>query len=314
MIEIFGRQKNGRMCSFIIVCQYYQSFEVPNFEVYLKHWALLVEAVHLLLKDCISMAELRKAHELLIQFVASTELYYTADAMNFNVHQLTHLAQSVVDWGPLWAHCGYQFESSNGKILDMVHAAKGVLNQVCRSLLRNTSIVILQRHVITERRNSPINDYCDSLDNRYTKSTEKSACARYFGRATRAKRRFIEELNLSEMHTKTYHRMVKNNCLFKTCKKQCHRSNNSIAQTTGGLFIQIMEFIVDATNNKEYAVYKEVKVQNCFSEECTTVKLVVSISNDENVIETNNVAKLCVLMDINNVKYISAVPNMYWIS
>lgn len=70
---------------------------VPGFQIYSRHWALLVEAAHILLRECISAIDLQRSHQLLRQFVAQTQDYYTADRMTFNVHQLTHLTQSVFD-------------------------------------------------------------------------------------------------------------------------------------------------------------------------------------------------------------------------
>lgn len=103
-------------------------------DTYLKHWSLLVQAFYLLQKNCITSDDLLTADRLLKQFVAETEYYYGADAMSFNVHQLTHVCQSVADWGPLWSHSGYGFESGNGRIVRTVHAAKGVISQVCRNM------------------------------------------------------------------------------------------------------------------------------------------------------------------------------------
>ncbi|XP_064472838.1 uncharacterized protein LOC135387660 [Ornithodoros turicata] len=55
---------------------------------FLQHFALLSRAVFLLLQGSISRA--------------------------FNVHCLGHLTRSVVDFGPLWAHSGFPFETANG--------------------------------------------------------------------------------------------------------------------------------------------------------------------------------------------------------
>lgn len=76
-----------------------------------------VEAAYILLSTDISIDELNHADELLHQFVAITEKFYTDAAMTFNVHSLLHLAKSVLNWEPLWAHDAYVFESGNGQLL-----------------------------------------------------------------------------------------------------------------------------------------------------------------------------------------------------
>ena len=75
---------------------------------------LLVEAVYIMLQNEITITQLDHADRLLHIFVAKTEALYGKEAMTFNVHQLLHLAASVRDWGPLWSHSGFPFESGNG--------------------------------------------------------------------------------------------------------------------------------------------------------------------------------------------------------
>ena len=70
----------------------------PHMLEYTKHWACLVEAFYILLKNSISRDELDRADFLLKKFVVYTEEYYSPHVMTYNVHQMCHLAQSVVDW------------------------------------------------------------------------------------------------------------------------------------------------------------------------------------------------------------------------
>ena len=83
---------------------------------YWRHWKLLVDAAHMLFKDSITNEELINANNLIKEFVCDTELLYGQSAMTSNVHILLHIAQSVVDWGPIHNHSGYVFEAGNGKI------------------------------------------------------------------------------------------------------------------------------------------------------------------------------------------------------
>ncbi|XP_024876430.1 uncharacterized protein LOC112457524, partial [Temnothorax curvispinosus] len=189
--------------------------QLPNFQNYVQHWFLLVEGYYLLLQPFISDAELRRADKLLRRFVALTQYYYGESAMSFNVHQVSHLSQSVADWGPLWSHSCYPFESGNGHIIKCVHAAKGVLSQICRTLSIKQSIMMLERHVLAKDF-SPVLDYCYYLQNRCTIRTEKFGINRYFGKELRVDPIIINQLNLCIERTRAYGRMVKNKCLFKS--------------------------------------------------------------------------------------------------
>ena len=284
--------------------------QIDNFKRYCKHWALLVNAFHILMQSSITIDELVRADVLLKQFVAETQLLYSKKAMTFNVHQLIHISQSVADWGPLWAHSGYPFESGNGQIVRNVHAAKGVVNQVCRNLSVTESLIILEKHIASTKDDSPVTEYCHYLQNRCTKETLKIGNNRYFVKCSKPQFRCIQDLNLPENNMQTFKKLVRNESAFKSCHKSLKRSDNSFAQIDNGQYIQIQDFIVGTENNIEYTLYKRVQVENTLDIN-TYVKRVLSIDNEINFIETNQLKKLCIYMKINKKHYISAMPHMY---
>ncbi|KAL1454735.1 hypothetical protein MTO96_043680 [Rhipicephalus appendiculatus] len=63
---------------------------------------------------------------LLMSFVSQAAGLYRQRCMSFNVHQLLHLAEAARQFGPLWAHSAFAFESSNGDLVKLVNAAKAV--------------------------------------------------------------------------------------------------------------------------------------------------------------------------------------------
>ena len=79
---------------------------------------------------------------------------YDQSALPSNVHILLHIAQSVVDWESIHNHSRYVFEAGNGKILKHVHAAKGVINQICRNIKMNRSITIMENNLKTNEEES----------------------------------------------------------------------------------------------------------------------------------------------------------------
>lgn len=287
--------------------------ELPDFECYFEHWIHLVEALHILMQNRITLTELRTADRLLKEFVARTELHYGKDAMTYNVHQLTHLAQSVADWGPLWAHAGYPFESAIGKLAKKVHASNGVINQLCRSLSIDKGVDILFKHVAAMEE-SPIIRFCNYLDTKHTKRTFKVGPHRYFGKEFPPEQRIVDELSLSNSETRAYEKLIKDRCLYKSCNKTNVRSSNSYAQTTAGKFIQINQFLIDTENQEEHTVCKEVKVENIVPDICTKIKQIVGIEDEVSVIETSSIEKLCVNMSVNEKGYTSTIPNIHWYS
>lgn len=283
---------------------------MPNFKVYEEHWQLLVESVYLLMNQTVSTADVLQAQANLKKFVGETELYYSPRTMTFNVHQLLHLCQSVLDWGPLWAHNGYGFESGNGKIKRMIKAAKGVLHQVCRSLDFRQSAVILEQHINEHKRESPVIAFCNFLNNRFTANSVKLSEYRYFGKASITSQRWIEEMQLSDNSTASYYRMLKDNCIFDSCQRRVVRSKNCFARTCGGVYIVIVEFIVDSENETEYTLYRVVTTERSFRQ-CSALVGVVRIEEDVRIIETSSVHSIAVCTNINAKRYISTVPNLF---
>ncbi len=64
---------------------------------YFHHWMLLAFAVYLLTSSHISHVNIDKAHMALCEFVLLTESLYGKQEVSYNIHLLTHLAESVED-------------------------------------------------------------------------------------------------------------------------------------------------------------------------------------------------------------------------
>ena len=229
--------------------------EIPNFGPYIKHWSLLVQAYHLLLQDSITEKELLQADALLKRFVAFTEHFYGPDAMTFNIHQLSHLTQSVANWGPLWAYFGYPFENGNGKIIRYIHAGKGVLSQICRNLSFTENVALLEKRV-SLKEYSPIITYCNHLVSTCTQQSKKIGSNRYFGKSIQVNEVVFHQLNLPRDRTTAYTRMVKKTCVFQTCNKVSYRSNNSFAYLKDGTFIEIEQFVIKEDDRQQLYIEK----------------------------------------------------------
>ena len=113
---------------------------------YIRHLALFVEALWLLLQTSISQDDLTRADKLLVQFCKQFSslygtykaLWYTLNMelcplsplfsgkkhMSANVHQLLHFTDSVKHLGPLWAHNTFPFENVNGTFRNLFHGSR----------------------------------------------------------------------------------------------------------------------------------------------------------------------------------------------
>ena len=131
-------------------------------------------------------------------------------SMTFNTHLLLHLSRSVYDCGPLWSHNAHAFESANGDLLKVIHAAKGMYHQVsCRINMQHSMSVLTERVL-------PSASYCVS---RFLTHTGKSEIQktlqlyahRYFGPKSTVNDSWVKKLQLSakkQCRTQKWRKMV----------------------------------------------------------------------------------------------------------
>ena len=79
-----------------------------------SHYLLLVNSMHILLKQGCSKAELDKAEAMLFDFCSHFKDFYEECFMHLNIHQLLHLPDCVRKLGPLYTSSCFSFESKNG--------------------------------------------------------------------------------------------------------------------------------------------------------------------------------------------------------
>lgn len=189
--------------------------KIAHFRRYSDHWQLLVTACHILLKKKQSIEEIVRANDVIKNFVAITEKLYSKSAMTYNVHILSHLCQSVIDWGPLFAHNCYTFVSGNGNIVKMIKSSQGVLHQINRLIMYKKSAYILENHVKINFEDSPVLDFLEQLTERVTNKYCKIGNRLYTGKSTL---KLPADFNLNFLVCpKAYTRLIRDSILFTSC-------------------------------------------------------------------------------------------------
>ena len=193
----------------------------------LEYLCLLVDGVYTLLKTSITVDELDEVDEKFHRFVALTEKYFGSKRMTFNLHQLLHVCKSVKDWGPIWAHSAFAFESANHELLQAIHCGKGVILQILWYINFNHSISVIQKKVFSDE-NKVAEAYCSNTFKPRVKKSLKVSNFTYFGKGRELSEDLRNEHNLPRS-TRTYRRMVKDGCTYMSCLKINDRSGNSKA-------------------------------------------------------------------------------------
>ncbi|KAK3917735.1 Sec-independent protein translocase protein TatA [Frankliniella fusca] len=78
---------------------------------YIIHLGYLSKATHILLQRSVTEEQVHEAHQLLMCYTFFHEKYFGAQSMVYNIHLLSHIAQCVFDFGPLWGYSSFIYES-----------------------------------------------------------------------------------------------------------------------------------------------------------------------------------------------------------
>jgi hypothetical protein len=77
---------------------------------------------------------------LLEDFVKEFELLYGQQHVTYNIHLLTHLSKSVLDWGCLWSTSTFIPEWFNGQLQGLTNVTQAVIEQMASLYLMKNSV------------------------------------------------------------------------------------------------------------------------------------------------------------------------------
>ena len=272
----------------------------------MEYWLLFAESLHILLKEYIHIDELNRADEMLYEFVAKSEEYFGKVAMTSNLHQMLHISTSVLNFGPLWAHSTYGFESANHYLLQAIQCAKGVAQQIIRFVHISHSTAVVQEKVYQDA-NPFVKIYCNNILNSRAINVYKPYKITYFDKGCTSLGNFIN-LELTES-SQLFDKMVKDNCLYESSLKRKHRSNNSIARLHDKTYIRILKFIVDSEKQEEWTVCNIIRTRAAYNRSYKEFRIINSISNEAMIIPTRDINCNCILMNTEEKMFICSVPN-----
>ena len=109
-------------------------------EPYFSHFAHLSYALSVLLQESVPTDCVKDVGVLLEDFVKKVELFYGEKYVKFNIHLLTHLSKSVLDWGCLWATSAFIPEWFNGQLQGLAKGTQAVVEQMATTFLMKNSV------------------------------------------------------------------------------------------------------------------------------------------------------------------------------
>jgi hypothetical protein len=275
---------------------------------YLRHWALFVESLYMLTNDSITRDELNVVELLLCEFVCETQVLYGRTAMTRNVHLLNHLAQTVANWGPLWACDAFPFETENGKLIRRIKSAKGIPFQICRQIAFDEAISMIHENM------RPL---CQSVSQFLDKLNAKVMNAIKFHNIVFLEPCNLEALNITTFlfspNTRFYKKIIKDNCIYRSASKCNIRSDDSYALLNNGNYVRIKGFAVDIELNHALAIINKLNINNNNNNQlCKRYLKKINKENDiEQVISIISIVKNCIYISVQSTEYISPCCNIY---
>lgn len=121
---------------------------------------MLSKATNILLQKSITKHDVVQAHELFLQYVFLFNKYFGVTSMVLNVHLLTHVAKSVLNWGPLWTHNAFVYEGRNRYLLQLLQSPNHVVQEIARKFLIFSDLPILCNDSISTK---SVIKFCENI-------------------------------------------------------------------------------------------------------------------------------------------------------
>ncbi|XP_077866348.1 uncharacterized protein LOC144354095 [Saccoglossus kowalevskii] len=113
-------------------------------------WRLFVLACNLLCAPVISIRNVGKGHSYLMNFCRQFEQLYGSQLVTPNMHYHAHLADCILDYGPVYSFWTFPFERFNGILGEGCGNQRSIEIQIMRKFLNEQFLSILPRPVDLE--------------------------------------------------------------------------------------------------------------------------------------------------------------------
>lgn len=220
--------------------------------------------------------------------------------MTYNVHQLLHLARSVIQWGPLWCHSGYIFESANGKIKRQIHALVGIPQQILRIFNWNfATYLIKQSSTLT----NDVANFIQSIEhNKHMSSYVEAQQIRFLGKGrTSCRRDFI-----------IYKKLLKDGRIYNIASDVDRKSifDGSYVLLNNQSYGRLLKFYINNTTADSYAEVKVLKCSNFVTYSNKTFQKQILKEEKIIYISPHEIKAQCICLTINNIQYITAISHV----
>lgn len=167
----------------------------------------------------------------------------------------------------------------------------------------------IYQQVVQDPQSSMIPLY-NYLDVRHTNNTFVLSKIRYFGNYQIISAEDRDNFELSQESTRRYQKIVYKGCLFESTRKIKRRTENAYAFTEDGIFVQILDFLIDTESREEWTKCRELYVEP-FDNNMLGILKVTGCSDKAILARTSCLESICVNIKVGDDCYIARVPNLH---
>lgn len=282
----------------------------PHFAV-LK---LIVNSMHILLSDNITIRALNQAREMLTTFTSGFQRLYGLRNVTFNLHLLTHLCDQVYHLGPLWSYSNFVFESCNGRLVRLIRGTRSVVSEVSKKFTTLQTVP----HIINE---NPISDKILEFGNailghKYVKHGRKVGEAFLTGTYSVVdvgpNENVLFDSNgiaTENNSVKFFHRVISNGLVFCSYSySKDHLFNDSCVILTDGNYALVDKILLSSTD-KLMCLILPIRIVGSV---IPSIKRCAYDCFDlPKIVPFNTISKKCVLISFETKTFICDIPNSY---
>lgn len=235
-------------------------------DTYLKHFSMLSEGIHILLKNTIDDHDLARARYLLDGFYENFSDLYEEGSCGLNVHNVgRHLVFYVKQWGPLFGWSCFCFEDFNAKLLGYTHGTGDVTNQIFKRHLANMFVCKTDTSAIKNEKVSAFIKQMNRANSKSLKIKVKTKNCDIIGAQSELHcegdqaefdRTLLQRINVQDTENlrKVLRIIVKGQKFYGSLYSKMKKRQCNIALTSSGDVVVIKFFVYNVSEDEVYLV------------------------------------------------------------
>lgn len=282
---------------------------------YLAHWSLLSKCTYILLKKTVTMTEVDEVQTLLLTYSYFFQKYFGRENMRYNIHLLSHVAEGVRNYGPIWNHNSFIYEAKNRYIRALSKNPNTVALEIAKKFLIYRSLPYLCDKMV--RAESTVS-FCEEItgNKRLKKAHRTNEGCILLGKSEHYYLSEAEQRCLAPFSRQTscfrYKRFVFNRkryCTANYCKYL--KNNDSCILLSDGRFGIIREILMLAEYKivllvEVLRVSPQVVVQNSHTRINHLHRF--QMTSKTVCVAPNLIMQPCLIVSVENDQYLSPIP------